>query len=231
MIEQYSIDLIDDHVIVKREGQRMLLDTGSPMSFGASPTLQLLGQDYVLQPQHPRTTIAQLAEQVGTPLDALLGQDILGGLYYVLDWRGRTLSVSPAPLPFQGQRFAVEKLGGLPVLTITLGQQRLRVFVDTGAKLSYLAAGLADRHPLSDQASDFYPGFGVFTTSLHTIPLHIGRLNLEVQFGVLPARLQATLLGDHADGILGSDLLKACRVYFALPENQIGLAIYETLFQ
>lgn len=223
MTQQCSIELVDNHVIVLLGGQRVLLDTGSPMSFGNLPTLRLLGQDYPLQPRHPNTTIAQLAEQVGAPLDALLGQDILGALYYVIDWHGQTVRFSPSPLPFEGQRFPVEKIAGIPLLNISLSGQSLRVFVDTGAKLSYLAPNLVAGQSSTAEASDFYPGFGAFMTPLYQMPVHIGGLSLNVAFGGLPPRLHASLLGDRAEGILGSDLLRAFQVYFALPESRIGL--------
>lgn len=224
--EQYSIERVDNHVIVLLGDQRLLLDTGSPMSFGTPPTLRLVGHDRPLQLRHPNTTIAQLAEQVGAPLDALLGQDILGDLHCVIDWRGQTAIFSSSPLPFEGQRFPIEKIAGIPVLTATLDGQPLRVFVDTGAKLSYLAPDSAVRHLPNGEASDFYPGFGAFTTPLYPMPVHIEDLSLNVAFGVLPPHLHASLLGDRADGILGSDLLRAFQVYFALPENEIGLRPY-----
>jgi hypothetical protein len=80
--------------------------------------------------------------------------------------------------------------------------------------------------PHINQATDFYPGFGSFSTSMYGIPIQIGSLNLDVVFGVLPTRLQATLLGDWAEGILGSDLLRRFKIYFALPQDAIGLLPY-----
>jgi hypothetical protein len=61
MSEQYPLELVDDHVIVLFDGRRILLDTGSSMSFGNHSTLRLLGQGHPLQPHHPNITVTQLA--------------------------------------------------------------------------------------------------------------------------------------------------------------------------
>lgn len=115
---------------------------------------------------------------------------------------------------------------GIPVVEAVLGETRLRMFIDTGAKVSYLRAGLAGAYPLVRTVRDFYPGFGVFETELHAVPLVLGDQVVTLECGTLPPLLEMMLPLAGVQGILGTDLLKSFVVEWSAGFGELRLRGY-----
>ena len=97
------------------------------------------------------------------------------------------------------------------------------MFVDTGAKLSYVDHKIASQYTSIGKERDFYPGMGEFETSVFDIPFQLGQLNFNLRCGVLPPLLEKTLLVTGNGGIIGSELYQRYMVDLAFPENAIYL--------
>jgi hypothetical protein len=97
------------------------------------------------------------------------------------------------------------------------------MFVDTGARLSYVdkavAAGLA---PIGKE-TDSYPGIGKFETAVYSVPFQLGRQRFPLRCGVLPDVLAATLFVTGKSGIIGTELYEKFRVCLAFPEQALYL--------
>ena len=74
---------------------------------------------------------------------------------------------------------------------------------DTGATLSYIEPGLVRGLGLDPigEATDFYPGYGAWTTDIWRLPITLGGVDLDLRFGILPEDLfgrSFSIIGNEA---------------------------------
>jgi hypothetical protein len=194
-------DLVAGHILTRVRDRRVLLDTGSPATFGRCDRLRLLIRQLPgVSPQFD--------------FDVLLGTDLLWGHRIVLDFAARLLRMDPAaglaslPPGAVRNRFIVEDLlvWGAPV----------RAVIDTGAPVSYLATSLSGGFRPAGRARDFFHGEGDFE-----VPLRRGRAvfrgrEVEVSFAEPPASVAMAMRLLGVDAIVGTDLLE-----------QVGVVVLE----
>jgi hypothetical protein len=71
------------------------------------------------------------------------------------------------------------------------------------------------RYPAAGRVTDFYPGFGSFSTDTFVTPFQFGRTHCTLRCGRLPTVLGMTLMLAEAEGIVAHELLLGRRVgYF-----------------
>jgi len=100
------------------------------------------------------------------------------------------------------------------------------MFLDTGAKISYLNKELVGTLEQVGVEKDFYPGFGEFETPIYPVPMLIAEDAITLNCGVLPQPLELTLLLGGCRGIIGAQLMKEYKVLFSYPKNEITLFKY-----
>ncbi len=222
-MEQYPLEIVDEHLVAVIGDRNVLLDTGAPQSIGQG-TLELLGERHVLRPGWLGFDIPQLKRSVGTRIDALLGSDLLGRVRFLVDRPGRKVAFSHDPLPLAGTVVPVDSQLGVPVVEFGLGGRTARAFLDTGARLSYVGPAAADVGRAAGEASDYYPGFGDFTTAVFRVPIEFAGRVLEVTCGTLPDILQMALRMAGTEWILGADLFRQGPVGFDLIDGRLVVA-------
>jgi hypothetical protein len=95
------------------------------------------------------------------------------------------------------------------------------MFVDTGARLSYVDEKIAANYAPIGKESDFYPGIGEFETDVYEIPFQQGEMGFQLRCGVLPKILETALFVTGKRGIVGSELFEKGMVCLAFPEQAI----------
>ncbi len=222
-MESYRLEFHDDHPIATIDGLRCLIDTGSPVSIGRSP-VRLLGASRPVQNEVLGLSAEGLSEMVGTPIDVLLGVDVLHTGPFLFDWNHASITFDLAALPFEGQPVPTRRLLGIPVVTFRQAGASHAGFLDSGAKLSYLPEARSSEFPADGEAEDFYPGFGRFTSDTVRAPIELGGIAIDARFGVLPPMLAAMLGAAGVGWILGSDVFKQLRVLVDLGASRVLVA-------
>jgi hypothetical protein len=197
----------DGHLFVESEGGLWLLDTGAPVSFGASSSLSLGGERFALPTSFAGLNSATLSHFVNGPCVGPLGADVLGRFDHILDATGSTLTISTAELVLAGQSVALQEFMGIPIVTAQIRGKDHRMFFDTGAQISYLQSDSLADFPSAGTVNDFYPGVGQFQTETHQVEMRIGTVPFLLRCGSLPGLLGATLLLAGTDGIVGNSIL------------------------
>jgi hypothetical protein len=218
-------EMVDGHVIIEYDGRRVLLDTGSPASLGPTGTWQFCGVPVTLADGGLGITPAQIGEWVGTRVDVLLGADVLSRLRFTIDLDedgsgGHVRFERPAAA---GPSIDLAEFMGIPIATVTVGDEPVRAIVDIGAKLSYLDAQMAAAFAVTGSERDFYPGIGAFRTDVRVVPIEIAGCTVELRCGVLPDSLRMTLAMADTRAILGTELLRHGAITFALPDGVLML--------
>jgi Ca-activated chloride channel family protein len=219
----YELQLVDGHLFTRIEGQSVLLDTGIPVSLGKLPEFYFLNEVHALSQGYLGVTLETLEELVGAPIDVLLGTDILKKYYLTLDLQGNRVTFSSRPIFQPMHQVPMTTLIGAPIASFSVGGLEQQMFVDTGAKLSYVDQTIAANHSPLGKESDFYPGIGEFETDVFNIPFQLGPMQFQLRCGVLPKILETALFVTGKRGIVGSELYEKCMVCLAFPEQMIHL--------
>lgn len=223
---QYHASLVGGHLIATLEDVTALVDTGSPTSFGAMRLPFILGRRFEIRHEYMGLDAARLSGFVGTRVDALVGADVLSNFAVVIDIAHEVLRLSDAGCCAEDEMLNSDFFMGIPIVTASVGNEGLRMFLDTGAQLSYVDPEVAEAYPPSGKVEDFYPGLGEFTTETYRVPVSIGTRKLELPCGVLPDLLQLTLTMANCRGILGTAVLKCGAIMIDYPRRTVRLGSY-----
>jgi len=165
-------------------------------------------------------TADRLSDYVRSDVDGLLGTDILNEFDLLMDIPQSRVCVSTANLDCEGDRVPLSFVMTVPTLTAVIDATPTTMFFDTGAQLSYFQGNSLSRYPAEGSMTDFYPGFGPFSTDTFRTPIRLGCTQQNLRCGRLPTVLGMTLMLAGTEGIVGNELVSGRRVgYF--PRRQL----------
>jgi hypothetical protein len=225
-MNEFPLELIDGHVVIRSDGRALLLDTGSPVTLSHLP-LSFLGQEWPVEAEYFGASTEDLSQHAGVRIDVLLGANVLSRFAVAVDTRTNRVVFNSQAILHADLVVPLETLMGIPVMEVGLGGRPLRMWFDTGAPLSYLRAAVAASYPVIRHAQDFYPGVGRFTTAVHRVPLTVRDHAIAMDCGTLPPVLEAGLLKDGVNGIVGTELLNSFGVEWTPGFGELRLRIPE----
>jgi hypothetical protein len=195
----WPLETCGGHLIIRREHDLALLDTGAPVSLPAP---------------------ASLTRHVGVRVAEIIGMDQLDGEIIEFDGIGRRVRFGRSEA--EGPGVPLRRCMGLPVLDVTWGHGCQPALLDTGAKLSYAPADAVERGRDKDTRSDFLPGYGEFEVRSAVVELGIGDRQVRLRCGVLPPELASTLraLG-LPQWIIGAELFLRRRLVLDLQSDRL----------
>ncbi len=228
-MDYFHLEIIAGHLVMRVERFRDVLDTGSPVSIGSIPKFLFMGENYPLAPAYSGVDMDVISQQLGKPVDALLGMDVLCNYHIYINLSLNRVMFSNNLLPnIQGESIPVKLMMNIPVIELEVNGITQNLFLDTGSPLNYLAAEFTKGMQPVDTAKDTYPGIGEFTTSIYELPVNIAGVTLPFRFGVLPKQLEISMLVNGITGILGTELYRNFNVLLAFPESRVVLAPFDT---
>lgn len=214
---KYDINEVDGHVLLNLDEGAFIVDTGSQASFARGGRVSFGGASVALPTSAMGMLDADaLSGYVGMRLDGLLGMDVLGR--HRLTFLRRELLVGDGDLGSgsggeaagpQFQELETGEIMGIPFITVGVNNRKAKVFVDSGAKISYLDEELLSGCPVGETLHDFYPLLGEFDVDASNVQCTLAGRSFSAKFGRLPALLQMSLGMAGVDGILGHDLFDA----------------------
>lgn len=219
----YKYELVEGHIIITADGARLLIDTGAPTSFSDRPPFQLAGSSFPALDGYMGATPESVSRNIGTTVNALVGADVLNRYDIHLDPTCNTLRMNSTELPLDGQSLRLDNFMGIPIIEAGIGNAKVRMFFDTGAKLSYIDQDRTESLQSVGTERDFYPMLGEFTTNVYNLPVTLGGESIMLRAGNLPSLLQMTLLMANTSGILGTALLNTHKVTLAPRRSMMAI--------
>lgn len=223
-MKQFQIQLFNGHPIINNGENKILVDTGAPSTIHFSDTLSFCSENYGCSTNYMGLTVSKISEMLGTEITTLLGADILMDYKILLDYKNQVIEFSKQEIEIDGTKADISNFMGIPIIKMTVDNQELKFFLDTGAKLSYLSDSLTRNYESIGTDEDFYPGVGIFQTECFEIPTVFGDNKFVVKYGNLPTLLQITLMLGGTDGIIGFDFFNNFKVVLDLKNNRIKYA-------
>ena len=201
------------------DGQKLLIDTGSPLSF-ANRDIVINGTEHEVSRELMGHTADQLSEKIGFGTDGLIGADILQRYDLAIDYRRKTLLFS-SDLDPNGTRIPLHSVMGFPYgVTLEFQGNSLSCYLDTGASICHLPLEENGTLTYLKEYHDFNPILGEFTTPLYAGEVFLEGLRVSVRAGKMVQSLESKLSLMGVDGVLGIDLFREFRVIFR-PEESV----------
>ncbi len=223
-MKQFHITLFKGHPIINDGENIILIDTGAPSTIHASNNLIFCSDNYNCSTNYMGLTVTKISEMLGTEITTLLGADVLSNLKILFDYKNGVVEFNKEEITFEGTEIDILNFMGIPIIELSVDNQKLKLFLDTGAKLSYLSDSITSNYESIGTDEDFYPGVGKFETNCFEIPTSFGDNNFIVKYGNLPTLLQMTLMLGGTDGIIGFDFFNNFKVVLDLRNNSLKYA-------
>jgi hypothetical protein len=217
----FDIELYDKHLIIHDQDNIILVDTGSPTTLHNKPEFEFCGRKFHSSSSNLLTNIDDVSNLLGRRITTLLGTDILSQYKIVIDYRERQFILSETILEDFGQKIPFESIQKIPVVELEIENRSLRLFLDSGAKISYLDADLTKDLNAIGQEEDFYPGIGAFSTPIYEVLTQIGGHCFNAYYGNLPKNMEQLLRHNQIQGIIGFDFFMNFRVGVDYREKKI----------
>lgn len=224
MVRDYPAELVNGCLFTRIDDQHILVDSGSPVSAGKRAEWIFMNQSHQLATSALGVSPAYLSQEIGHPVDMLMGTDILKHYVLTVDLKNGILNFSEHAVKIGKFRAFFKVMAGVPIIRGKLAGETVEMFVDTGAKLTYVEKQMVAGLTPIRQEQDFYPTIGRFTTPVFELPLEInGGVKLQAQVGILPEKLESTLLVTGAKAILGTQLFKHYTISMDFVNREIWL--------
>ncbi len=223
-VQDYRLREAHGHMVAEIGGERVLIDSGIPVSLGQNDEWFFMQRLLPLLPDYMDVDIDTISGLVGEPLDIIMGADILEQWCAQFDLARGRIGFSTRPMMRGGDSFPLSVLTGVPMLMVDVRGKPMRAFVDSGSKLSYTASDLLEGLTAVGHEEDFYPMLGRFETDVYAVPMSLGDLTFELRCGKLPPVLEATLEMAGKQVIMGVDLFRQFRVELDMERDRITLA-------
>ena len=222
----FNIDMFDGHLIIEVDGQKVLVDTGSPVTFGKPNHLTFMGEEYQCPYSVPGIgSIDTIVEMVKYPVDVLMGLDVIKNYYVLVDYQQQQITFSTEPIEFESAVSApISTVMGCPCVELAAKGKNVKMAVDTGARISYIDKALTEGENAEETRDDFSPMLGGnFQTPIFSMEASIGETSFPVKFGVLPTLYAAYLQRGGIYGVIGYDLFNAFPVLLDFKNNQLHI--------
>lgn len=213
----YQLLLINGHLFTNIENRQVLIDTGIPVSLGRNPEWYFMHEVHELSEGYLGVTLQQISSLVGAPVEILLGSDILKNYCVLFELDRQRFSISAQPLLHSRHNFPLSLIMGVPGVRIDILGQPAEMYLDTGAKLSFVSSAFANGLKAVGKEKDFYPGLGEFETDVYAIDFSLGDLVFTLRCGLLPGMLETALMVSGKQGIIGTEFFTRFGVLMNFP--------------
>lgn len=213
------------YILTADNGIKLLIDTGSPTSFGNVGEIQLGARTYNVAPDENMLEKINDSQLFEGDIDVLIGMNIL--VNHRFDFNKDTLEVIidgeadtsfTHVMPFEiscmmGQNYISSHvhINGISVNTI----------IDSGAKISYLSPAYIDHIETVGEIHDYNPLLGDINTTTHNVTLGIDSYSSIINVALMPKLLNLMLNMINVDFLMGIDAIKTNRLCLDFMKKQL----------
>lgn len=224
MIKTFDINLYDGHLIFNNNGQKVLVDTGSPVTISRSDHFVFMDQEHKCTTSLMGHDISSISEMMGSDIDVLMGMDVLGRYEMLTDYKSAKVTFSSEEIPFESVCTTpiIREMGAICVILRVKGKD-VKLALDTGARISYIAESYTSDEAEIEVREDFNPAIGQFKTPIYAMEASIDGQSFPVNFGKLPSKFAMMLQMLGIEGAVGYDLFSAFKVLLDFKNNKMLL--------
>jgi hypothetical protein len=218
----FPLYLHEGHPIIESGDDVILVDTGATTTIHIRPRLDFCGGLHRSATEYMGLDTNRLSDMLGKRITTLLGADILSNHIVFFDYPNGQIGFGRLRPEVPAQERNIQNFMGVPIIPLTVAGNTLQMFLDTGAKLSYLSRERTLGMKSVGTEVDFYPTLGNFTTPVFELTAQWQGNDFDVRFGKLPPLLEIMLSMGNASGIIGYDFFRRFRVWLDLRKGKMG---------
>jgi len=233
MKETYQITIIDGVPVIEVEGNKVLVDTGCPLTFGNVGNLEIMGRERSIhETLDGYINVNHIAELVGENIDVMMGRDILAD--YCVSWdykKGEMMFCDEACEEMNGALeilrpgMFTKQVGVL--VEMNVAGNNLMTIIDTGARISYLMPEFNEGQAAVRVEEDYNPMYGgVFRTNIYNLNTRIGDLEKTMEYGDMPEGCKRDLSMVNVQAVIGRDLFEAAKVTIDFISGKVYIQKY-----
>ena len=224
MTRTFDINLYDGHLIINDNDQKILVDTGSPVTIGRSDHFMFMDQEYNCTTALMGHDISSISEMMGYDIDVLMGMDVIGKYEMLTDYKSAKVTFSFEEIPFEPICTApIIREMGLVFVYLRVKGNDAKLALDTGAKISYIDKSYTLDETEFEVRADFNPAIGKFETPIYAMEASVDGRSFPVNFGNLPSLFAMSLQMVGIEGAIGYDLFSAFKVLLDFKNNKMLL--------
>lgn len=231
MIETFPMKFVDGHIIVSMKNKfDYLIDTGSPGSFGDGSPIMIAKRSFPINDRDlTGITVDSVNGLSGLAVHGLIGMNILS--HFDIKFTKNHLIFSDTPMMEENESTSIilpiiEVMSGIPIINLNIDGNDQKIFLDTGAKISYLSDDLLV-DPSIGQLDDFHPSIGKYKTNIYHNNVKINERIHRFTFGSLPSPLKSLLVLSRTKGVIGTELFQTYSVTLSNLTKALLLEPYE----
>lgn len=220
-MHEFNLTLSNGLPLIQSGDDILLLDTGSPTTIHRTGDFTFAGRQHNAQRQFMGVDLDYISEQIGAKITALMGMDIMSQYIITLDYKGNHASFGEVGDRLGGESVTIDSFMGIPIVEIEVRGEKIRVFLDTGAHVSYLLGDRVAGLESDGEVEDFYPTIGTFTTPCYKLEPAFEGHPFGATFGVLPRQIEPLLHQGQVKGIIGMDFFNSFKVGLDMRNSQL----------
>lgn len=235
-MDLFNLELFDGHAIFQYENDIILVDTGSPISLRDQPAFSFLGETFNCSRSYGPASVSSISQQIGKEITMLMGNDILKKFGVMLDYRKKQIGFDSEPMlsyyadlgDSDDCREIPLEFDGLVKVKVGVHGQSCKMYLDTGARIGYVATRITGTMAPIRNTTDHHPTMGVFETPVFSLDTSLDPdINFSSEYGHLPAQLENAFLRGELAGILGYDFFNQYQVWLYLSQNALKACPFE----
>lgn len=152
----FDIDFFDGHPVITSGDHIILIDTGAPSSIHLEDTLHFCHNSYACSTDYFGFDIDRISALLGKRITTLLGADILSNYILQLDYKNKLAAFSSSSFILNSVEIPIGIFMGIPIMEFLVNGQRVKFFLDTGAKRSYLPSDFTNSFEVLGVDEDFF---------------------------------------------------------------------------
>ena len=133
MRKTFKINFVEGHPMISDNGNTIVVDTCSPVTFHAEDTLRFMGEDYVPAEYFRDETLRRMWEYTGLDFTTWMGMDVLSKYRIILDYANEEITFLTQDEPgIEGETVTLHDADGVYALQV---DGWMYMLVDTMMKL------------------------------------------------------------------------------------------------
>jgi len=220
-MEKFPYQIKNGLIFIETNGIQCLVSTGTPESMCNCGEIKIDERVFQVKQQTLRMSPNMLSEAINTPLDAVIGADILSRFDYRLNPFTSEILLSTDEIHPYGYASHFKLYRSVPIVEVCVGTTNLNVYFNTGSPISYMIPEIAQQFPEVGRTKAFYPGIGWIDTPLHRVLFWMSGNDVELDVGIPSESLLSTLKMTKTSGILGCDIRKGPGVFIASRRREV----------
>ena len=207
-MKKEAIVISKKYILTQSAEGYVIVDTGSPSSYHESGQLTFGGVSHACPTSIIGVDGRALSTEVGLPVVGLVGMDVMNTCNHIFfDYTNAQIAVGDDRQDVSGAiPLPSGSIMGVPYIDIPVENRRARVFLDTGAPISYISGSYTNNLTPKDSVQDYNPVLGKFRTDIYEVRVGIGADTHVMSFGNLSTPIQMALKLVGIDGIIGYEL-------------------------